>query len=481
MLTRNYSDFVTMKNLSLTKRIAFAFGLLMSLSLLLSAVSFNGFHTLQAVVQINSINQEFLMREIDHLNWGNKLDREVRLGQELTVQKDHTKCAFGAWYYGPSRTDIEKLFPHLKDKLSAIDEPHRSLHATSEKIYSLLKEGKKEDAIFVFESESKGHLARVQGALGAVRQSLAEEVQKYGENSDKIANRVLQTLLFGSMIMLFLGSFVAYMTTVSVKKGVVSAIDTITSNSKEILRYAEQLSKASFDISASSVETAASIETTVASMEELSGMTQKNSESSQVAALTSSESSQKAVVGEEQLRQLLYSIREIETSSKQIAEIINVIDDIAFQTNLLALNAAVEAARAGEQGKGFAVVAEAVRSLAQRSSGAAKEINALIADSVSKINTGSQVAKKSEEVIQELIVAINKMSLLNSEIAAASKEQSIGFIEASRAMSDIDSSSQKNAAVAEELSASAQQLSDQAEGLEQALVALNQVVYGKSA
>lgn len=470
-----------MKNLSLTKRIALAFGLIMLLSLVLSTVSFNGFHTLQTVVRLNSFNQEFLSREIDHLNWGNKLDKETRAGADLTVQKDHTKCAFGSWYYGKSREEIEHLFPHLKEKLSAIDEPHKNLHATSAKIHRLLQEGKKDEAIGVFEAESKAHLASVQSALGSVRQSLTEEVQKYGENSERIANRVLWTLAFGSLIMLSLGTFVAYLTTVSVKKGVVSAIDTITSNSKQILLYAEQLSNASQTISTSSVETAASIETTVASMEELSSMTQKNSESSQTAAATSNESNQKAAVGESQLKLLLKSIGDIEVSSKKIAEIINVIDDIAFQTNLLALNAAVEAARAGEQGKGFAVVAEAVRSLAQRSAGAAKEIDTLIEDSVNKINLGSKVAKESETVIKDLIIAINKMSLISGEIAAASKEQSLGFTEASRAMADIDSSSQKNAAVAEELSASAQQLTERAEGLEKALHDLNRVVYGKAA
>ncbi len=467
-----------MKKLSLSQKIAFTFSFIIFCSLILSVVSFNGFHTLQTVVKINAANQEFLTREIDHLNWSNKLDKETRSGVELSIQKDHTKCAFGSWYYGNARKEVETLFPQLKEKLTAIDEPHKNLHATSQKIHVLLKEGKKEDAIAIFESESKSHLAAVQGALGAVRASLNEEVKKYGENSDKIADRVLSTLVIGSLIIFIFGSIIATVTTRSVKNGVISAITTITQNSKQILLYAEQLSQASTAISTSSVQTAASIETTVASMEELSSMTQKNSESSQVAATISNESTDKAAVGEKQLTDLLKSINEIEVSSKKIAEIITVIDDIAFQTNLLALNAAVEAARAGEQGKGFAVVADAVRSLAQRSASAAKEINTLIDDSVTKINMGSQVAKQSEMVIKDLIGAINKMSLLSSEIASASKEQSIGFTEASRAMSDIDSGSQKNAAVAEELSASAQQLSGQAETLEQALKELNNVVYG---
>nr|BFD67244.1 methyl-accepting chemotaxis protein [Bdellovibrio sp. HAGR004] len=467
-----------MKNLSISKKIAIAFGVLMFLSSGLIVVSLGGVNILLQLVRINNISQEFLLREIDHLNWGNKLDKEVRSGVELTVQKDHTKCAFGSWYHGQARQDVEKYFPHFKDKIAAIEAPHQRLHETSHKIYELLKQGKQPEAVLLFESESKAHLAEVQKNLSVIRVALNDELKAYGENSEKIAAKVLWTLILGSAFMLLLGSTIAFFTTRVVKNAIVSAIEAITKSSEQILLYVDQLSKASQTISASSVQTASSIETTVASMEELSSMTQKNAESSQVAATISKDSNEKAALGEKQLESLLKSIHEIDTSSKKIAEIITVIDDIAFQTNLLALNAAVEAARAGEQGKGFAVVAEAVRSLAQRSASAAKEINDLIEDSVAKINNGSQVAKRSEEVIKDLIHAIDKMSQLSGEIASASHEQTVGFGEASKAMSEIDSSSQQNAAVAEELSASAQQLSDQAQSLDEALKDLNKVVYG---
>jgi methyl-accepting chemotaxis protein len=157
---------------------------------------------------------------------------------------------------------------------------------------------------------------------------------------------------------------------------------------------------------------------------------------------------------------------EINMSSKKIADIITAIDEIAFQTNLLALNAAVEAARAGEQGRGFAVVAAEVRSLAQRSATAAKEIKTLIQDSVRKVEAGSGMVNKSGEVLVEIVSSVKRVTDIVGEIAAASREQSAGVDQISKAMAQMDQVTQQNASQTEELSATAQSLSSAAEQLQ---------------
>lgn len=164
---------------------------------------------------------------------------------------------------------------------------------------------------------------------------------------------------------------------------------------------------------------------------------------------------------------------------KKIEEIINVIDEISFQTNLLALNAAVEAARAGEHGKGFAVVADAVRSLAQRSATAAKDINGLIKDSLTKIQSGNEIAQGGGEALKKIVNAVVKVSDLNSEIARASSEQSNGLEQITKAMNELDSSTQQNASASEEVAASAEEMSAQASVLDSLVSSLNGVINGE--
>lgn len=171
-------------------------------------------------------------------------------------------------------------------------------------------------------------------------------------------------------------------------------------------------------------------------------------------------------------------MNDISKSSKKIEEIIAVIDDIAFQTNLLALNASVEAARAGEHGKGFAVVADAVRSLAQRSAIAAKDITGLIKESVEKIERGTLKSAKSGEMLQSIVQSVKKVSDLNNEISVASEEQSTGIAQIGKAMNQLDQSVQTNAASSEEIAGTADEINNQAQIMKNVVDELNVVVYG---
>ncbi|WP_340596679.1 methyl-accepting chemotaxis protein [Bdellovibrio sp. GT3] len=250
---------------------------------------------------------------------------------------------------------------------------------------------------------------------------------------------------------------------------------------QQVRESIEQLSKAGTQLSHSSTSAAASLEETVASLEEMNSMVQMNSNNAKEAARLSQASYQSAERGEKEIKHLIGSMKDISQSSKRIEEITSVIDDIAFQTNLLALNAAVEAARAGEQGKGFAVVADAVRGLAQRSASAAKDISDLIHESVSKIDNGTQMADKSGSVLAEIVSSVKKVTDINFEIAEASSQQATGLQQINKAMTDLDQSSQTNAASAEQIATTSTEIQSQATDVENDVAHLNIIVLGKRA
>jgi methyl-accepting chemotaxis protein len=205
-------------------------------------------------------------------------------------------------------------------------------------------------------------------------------------------------------------------------------------------------------------------------MEEMSVTVKKNAEQARLANQYATETRETADRSGQVVAEAVHAMSRIDESSKKIADIITVIDEIARQTNLLALNAAVEAARAGEQGRGFAVVASEVRNLAQRSASAAKEIKGLIQDSVRKVETGSDLVNRSGHTLNEIVTSVKRVTDIVAEIAAASQEQATGIEQVSRAMAQMDQVTQNNSAQTEELSSTAEELSSTAEQL-QALTA----------
>ena len=230
----------------------------------------------------------------------------------------------------------------------------------------------------------------------------------------------------------------------------------------EVSSAAEQLAAASEQMASGAQEQASSLEETSASLEELTATVKNNADSARQANQLAAGSRDAAERGGAVVSSAVGAMGEINASSRKIADIITTIDEIAFQTNLLALNAAVEAARAGEQGRGFAVVAAEVRNLAQRSATAAREIKALIQDSVGKVNTGSEMVTRSGQTLEEIVSSVKRVTDIVSEIAAASAEQAVGIDQVSKAMAEMDKVTQSNSAHTEELSSTAQSLNEQA-------------------
>ena len=243
----------------------------------------------------------------------------------------------------------------------------------------------------------------------------------------------------------------------------------VRESSENIASGSSQIATGNSDLSQRTEEQASALQQTAATMEELSSTVKNNADNAKLANQLASGASEMAVKGGGVVNQAVDTMRGINASSKRIADIISVIDGIAFQTNILALNAAVEAARAGEQGRGFAVVASEVRSLAQRSAGAAKEIKSLIEASVVQVELGSRQVDEAGSAMSEIVAAFKRVGDIVAEISAASAEQSMGASQVGEAVSQMDQTTQQNAALVEESAAAAESLRVQAAQLVQAV------------
>jgi methyl-accepting chemotaxis protein len=253
----------------------------------------------------------------------------------------------------------------------------------------------------------------------------------------------------------------------SMQDNLVTIVSQVRGGSGAMATATSQIAAGNLDLSSRTEEQASALEQTAASMEELAATVKQNFESGKHANQLAGSASEVAVKGGAVVAQVVHTMEAINVSSKKIADIIGVIDGIAFQTNILALNAAVEAARAGEQGRGFAVVASEVRSLAGRSASAAKEIKELIGASVDNVNEGCKLVEQAGSTMDEIVVSVRRVTDIMGEITTASQDQSAGIDQINQAMTQMDQVTQQNAALVEEAAAAAQSLAHQAQSMVQ--------------
>jgi methyl-accepting chemotaxis protein len=234
------------------------------------------------------------------------------------------------------------------------------------------------------------------------------------------------------------------------------------SGAERITVAAKEIAAGNVNLSHRTEEQASTLEETASGMEELSGTVKANAESCKTARSLAERANEVAGKGGEMVHRVIETMSRIDQSSRKVGDIIGVIEGIAFQTNILALNAAVEAARAGEQGRGFAVVASEVRSLAQRSAEAAKEIKGLIEESELSVNEGGQLVSETGKIIAEVVAAVSEVTRRIAEVAVASQEQSTGVDEINKALAQLEEMTQQNAAMVEQASAAAESLEEEA-------------------
>ncbi|MEX3982992.1 methyl-accepting chemotaxis protein [Paraburkholderia sp. EG287A] len=257
------------------------------------------------------------------------------------------------------------------------------------------------------------------------------------------------------------------------QRSLTETVRSVRSGTESIATATREIAAGNLDLSSRTEEQASALQQTASSMEQLTGTVKQNADNARQASALAANASEIANKGSSVVSQVVGTMGDINDSSAKIADIITIIEGIAFQTNILALNAAVEAARAGEEGRGFAVVAGEVRSLAQRSSAAAKEIKGLIDTSVERVQAGSALVDEAGRTMTEIIAAVQRVTDIMGEIAAASQEQSGGIDQVARAVTQMDEVTQQNAALVEEAAAAAQSLEDQAGRLREAVAVFN--------
>lgn len=461
-----------------------------------------------------------LQLRLAHMNWARRV-RDAFLHDKRAlegVQTDPGKCSLGQWLSSAEFSAVyHNASPKFKELLEELPGYHTELHQTAIVInkqlgiddYVLRAEGKAyffektvpllnstldnlEELYELAEAELEGlreaqriysnkttpALQEVQGLLHEIRQ-----VAQQGFISSEVMLREAKKTELSVTVIMVIALAAGILVTIFLPKGIVAALRLISTNlengAQQVATASHQISSASQHLADGALRQAASLEQTSASLEELSSMVRSNAQNALEAEGLMKKTAKIVSRADQSMQQLIGSMGEISSSSQETQKIVKTIDEIAFQTNLLALNAAVEAARAGEAGAGFAVVADEVRSLAMRAAAAASNTSALIENTVEKIGKGTSLVSETNESFCEVTESVVKVERLIAEVSQASQEQSEGVTQLNTAVLEIDSVTQHNAASADQASASAGQLSEQAELMKEIVEDLVVMVAGQ--
>ena len=468
---------------------------------------------LEQVVKENNVASAYSHTMNDAIQNANRvLPTLVLTSNEGERQKLKDELASIRQIYDISRKALEEM-PHtdeLKALLKRLDEARDATRPVNNQLFELAMAGQREEATaLLVEKSQPATLAWQQLVQETIRLQDAANWQMYEQAESSYVHA--RNLLIGfTAAMMALASALGWLITRSItvplrracdvalqvaegdlntvvqvegrdetaqllsalgtmKGKLTQIVSGVRQNAEGVATASAQIAQGNQDLSHRTEQQASSLEQTAAAMEELGSTVKHNADNASQANQLAVGASSVAVKGGEVVAQVVDTMRGIETSSHKIADIIGVIDSIAFQTNILALNAAVEAARAGEHGRGFAVVAGEVRNLAQRSATAAREIKQLITDSVNRVDHGSKLADQAGHTMHEVVTAVKRVSDLMAEISAASAEQSKGVAQVGEAVTQMDHATQQNAALVEESAAAAESLRAQAQQLVQAV------------
>jgi methyl-accepting chemotaxis protein len=500
-------------NIRISRRLSFGFGLLMLLLIAMAAVGISQLSHLNR--QMKDVLQDKYPKTvmagdiIDQLNLVARSVRNVLLlkdAQQIKSENERIVGAEKAIRKQLERLDQELVDPQSRTLLAQLLTAQKNYLAKRDKVLTLVATGNKEVAIDLLISDVRP----VQSAyMGAVEQLIKQQhamMQASGDAVEQTYGNASNLLLGMAIAGLLLASAIAYAITRSITVPLnravavaqmvaagdltstidangkdetallLSALKTMNDNLQSIVHQVRQgtdtiatasteIASGNLDLSSRTEQQASSLEETASAMEELTTTVKQNADNAREANQLAVSASNVARHGGDVVGQVVDTMESISASSKRIVDIISVIDGIAFQTNILALNAAVEAARAGEQGRGFAVVASEVRSLAQRSASAAKEIKLLIHDSVEKVGNGSKLVEQAGLTMDQVVSSVKRVTDIVGDISMAGREQSNGIEQINQAIVAMDQTTQQNAALVEQAAAAAQSLQDQASGL----------------
>jgi len=508
---------MSLKNLKIGTRLGLGFAAVL---LLMAAIAATGMLRLASVgAATEDMMQRALVKERLAAQWSVLLGPAVANSFAMVKATDPKAVAYfekaradKSAQINPVQKKLEEMLtsPEEKKLYSAIAEPRSVVLTVIGNINKLKAEGKDEEAAVMADTQFASALAVYEEAVAKLAAFQRERIDELAKGIDRDHQSGEKLLLALSIVALVLGALLSWRLTVGIVRPLGHAVEVaetvaagdlsanITVDSRDetgklmhalremnaslakvvgevrtgtetIATASAQIASGNQDLSSRTEEQASSLEQTAASMEELTSTVKQNADNARQANQLAVSASEVAVKGGSVVSQVVDTMGSINASSKKIVDIIGVIDGIAFQTNILALNAAVEAARAGEQGRGFAVVASEVRSLAQRSAAAAKEIKTLIGDSVEKVEEGSKQVEEAGRTMDEIVGSVKRVTDIMGEITAASQEQTSGIEQINQAITQMDQVTQQNAALVEEASAAAQSLQEQAGSLVRAV------------